>query len=451
MRLHLFEKVMKLSTGEKDELHSSDIAERFEADICVVSLAITESLPRMAVSSLQLLAAAVILFFFNKWLCISIIITTPLLLTAVKIPIERIQNLTRQIRHEASSIHSFIQEHIYNRIIVKSLEREDYVTRQLSYLQSTLKSKVEKRTRMSTISSSMSKLILSSGYLTAFLWGTVQLATGEITFGVMAAFLQLVGLIQRPLTRMGSDMSAISKLSIAIERLEELKGFKGRNEDSIKVIDKCCGVRLRRVTFSYPGQNKQIFKDFSAEFLPESVYAVTGPSGSGKTTLLKLIMALHPVEEGEIQLFTDTENISISKSTRGNIAFIPQGNSLFSGSLLYNILLGNPDASADDIKEAIYCSMSDEILEHLPEGLDTVIGEKGIGLSEGEAQRIAVARGLLRKGRILLLDEPTSALNETISLEMIRRIITRNRTRTIIIVTHNPVIASLCHHSITLS
>ncbi|MFA6593216.1 MAG: ATP-binding cassette domain-containing protein [Bacteroidales bacterium] len=263
------------------------------------------------------------------------------------------------------------------------------------------------------------------------------------------------------------------------------------------------GIRFDSVTFSYPDGSEPVISDFSYDFRPGSSTAVLGETGSGKSTLVRLILALLLPDKGRISIYSsgpakdspassdslsgsgstspsgsvsgsvsaqdrpsasgslpaqgspassgsgDSEEVTISPLTRCNIVYIPQGNTLMSGTIRENILLGNPDASETDLAEALHSAVADFVYA-LPSGLDTICGEHGEGLSEGQAQRIAIARGLLRPGGILLLDEPTSSLDNDTEKLLLERLASQNRGKTLILVTHREKTAALCRNSLTL-
>lgn len=204
------------------------------------------------------------------------------------------------------------------------------------------------------------------------------------------------------------------------------------------------GVRVENVTFTYPGGRRKVLEHFTYDFKPGSLTAVLGETGSGKSTLVRLILALLQPDGGNITLYDKTRPVPVSPLTRGNFVYVPQGNTLVSGTLRDNLLLGNPEATDGQMREALHTAAADFVRE-LPQGLDTPCGEMGTGISEGQAQRIAIARGLLRPGNIVLLDEPTSSLDSDTERTLLERLSHTIQGKTLIIITHQEQTARLCN------
>lgn len=282
-----------------------------------------------------------------------------------------------------------------------------------------------------------------TGYAVAFLWGVFGLRDGTVTFGMMAAFLQLVSQIQRPMVDLSRQIPAFIRVFTATERLAELTSLPLEPQGSPVRLDGSLGVRISHVSFSYQGNSRQILNDFTYDFRPGSLTAIVGETGVGKSTLIKLILALIRPDEGEITVYNGNEEVAVSPQTRCNLSYVPQGNTLFSGTIRDNLLIGNQHATEEDMRQALHTAVADFVFS-LPAGLDTVCGEQGTGLSEGQAQRIAIARGLLRPGNVLLLDEPSSALDSQTERELLERLSAEVKGKTVVLITHREKIAGLC-------
>ena len=210
------------------------------------------------------------------------------------------------------------------------------------------------------------------------------------------------------------------------------------------------GVQFKGVDYTYRDSSRKILDNLSVDFSPGSTTALVGETGAGKSTIMRLILAILSPDKGEVVMYNDNKSVKASPLTRCNIVYVPQGNTLMSGTIRENLLLGDPEASESQMEEALYLAAAD-FVKSLPDGLDTICGEKGSGLSEGQAQRIAIARALLRKGSLLLLDEPTSALDSQTEDTLINRLTSNLAGRTMIIVTHRESTAALCQNIIRLS
>ena len=260
----------------------------------------------------------------------------------------------------------------------------------------------------------------------------------------MTAFLQLVGQIQRPLLEMSEQLPSLFHCSASIDRLMEIEAMPGEEEGEALMMDGIAGVRLENLSFHYPDGEEMIFDNFSHDFKPGSRTAVIGETGIGKSTLIKLLMSLLQADSGKITLYDLKGNCAEASSrTRCNMVYVPQGNTLFSGSIRENLLMGKPDADESQMREALHRAAAD-FVDRMPEGLDSQCFEAGGGLSEGQAQRIAIARALLRPGSILLLDEFSSALDPETEELLLERLNDGSSDKTMIFITHRERVADYC-------
>ena len=274
------------------------------------------------------------------------------------------------------------------------------------------------------------------GYLLAFVWGGIGLRNGTITFGVMTSFLQLVSMIQGPILQLLNMVPEVIHATASIDRLEELE--QTTQEPTVARTGKTSskGINFNDVSFCYAKGDREILSHFTHEFKAGSKTAIMGETGIGKTTLFRLILGFIEPTSGEIEV-------------GGELCFVPQGNTLMSGTIRYNLQLAKPDATDNELREVLYTACADFVFD-LPDGLDTELGERGSGLSEGQAQRIAIARGLLHGGDILLLDEISSSLDEETERELYHRLFAVNPQKTILLITHRSVVGKLCDKVVKL-
>ena len=451
IRLRIFSHLFRRQMFDQKEMHSGDVTSRLEKDIEVVSDATTSVIPDICVTSAQLLGAFLLLYSMDARLAWALFLVTPLLLCVGKIISRKMRKMTLAIRQQESIIQMLVQETMEHNAVLRSLESGEWVTGRLDDMQQDLKVKINRRARFVMLSRLAMASSFSFGYIMAFIWGALQLRSGVITFGVMTSFLQLVSQMQQPILEIVNMLPQMIQAAASIDRLEELEQLKSEEElqgQGSRLSD-IPGIALHDVTFSYAQGDRQILSHFNHDFKPGSKTAMIGHTGVGKTTLFRLLLALIRPVQGTITIYNDRERQLVGEQTRGNFVFVPQGNTLMSGSIRYNLQLARPEATDEELSQVLHIAMADFVLE-LPDGLDTECGERGSGLSEGQAQRIAIARGLLRPGAILLLDEISSSLDEPTERELYSRLFHHCPDKTMIFITHRPVVCQLCDEILNL-
>jgi len=269
-----------------------------------------------------------------------------------------------------------------------------------------------------------------------------------LTFGGMTAFLQLVNKIQSPARQLTKLVPAFVSVFTASERLMELEENPLEQQgDPIEVVGPC-GIRLRQVSYRYDDGERGILKNLDFDFYPGSCTAILGETGAGKTTLVRMLLALLKPNTGSVEIYNDKESKELTPLMRTNFVYVPQGNTLLSGTIRENLLLGKVDATEEEMIEVLKKSCADFVF-HLPLGLDTLCSEQGGGLSEGQAQRIAIARSLLRDRSIMIFDEATSALDPHTERELLGNILS-NHDKTVIFITHRPAVVDYCDQTLTI-
>ncbi len=431
----LYVHLMESRWNGREAFHSGDLLNRIEADTASVTDAICRTAPTVLVTVVQLGGALYFLSRLDMRLTGILVFVMPVALLFSKSYVRKMRRMSREIRETDSRIQSHIQENLQHRVIVRTLEYTRPTEDKLAGLQGSLQEQVYRRTDFSVFSRSMVQIGFMTGYAVAFLWGIFGLRDGTVTFGMMAAFLQLVSQIQRPMVDMSRQIPAFIRVFTATERLAELTSLPQEPQGSPVRLGGVPGIRIEHLHFSYPDGTREVLCDFSHDFRPGSLTAIVGETGVGKSTLIKLILALVEPKKGKIVIYNDREAVEVSPQTRCNLSYVPQGNTLFSGTIRDNLLIGNPRATEEDMRRALHTAVADFVFA-LPEGLDTVCGEQGTGLSEGQAQRVAIARGLLRPGNILLLDEPSSALDSHTEQALLERLAAEVKGKTVILITH---------------
>ena len=486
MQQRMLDRILRSEWGGQERLHSGDVLNRLEFDVNTVVNFLTETLP----STLSVLAlffgAFFYLFSMDHTLAFIIVGIIPVFVAFSKIYVGQMRHLTRSVREADSKVQSVLQETIQHRMLIKTLESDDEMVNRLESTQGMLRRRVVKRTLFSVFSNLVLNFGFALGYLVAFLWAAVRMAAGTLSFGGMTAFLQLVNKIQTPARNLTRLAPAFVSVFTAAERLMELEEDPMEEQGDPIFMQAPCGIRLDNVSYHYDynkesnkeGENnnenknnnennnnnnnnnddskaenkdnvrRNVIKQLSFDFPPGTCTAILGETGAGKTTLVRLLLALLHPQEGKVSLYNEHESQTLSPLMRCNFVYVPQGNTLMSGTIRDNLRLGRLNATDDEMYAALDKSCA-QFVRELPQGLDTLCSEQGGGLSEGQAQRIAIARALLRDRQIMLFDEATSALDPDTERQLLQNILSTHE-KTVIFITHRPAVVDYCDQTLTL-
>ena len=417
------------------KMHSGDVLNRLFGDVGDIVSLMTEVVPSAVIIAVQFLASFIYLYVMDAALAIILIVSAPVLMLLSRYYFRKMRRIVRKIKDSNSALQSIIQESVQNKMVVKVMEQSDNMVGKLEKRQATLRWQIKKRARFSILSKVVVNVGFAGGYLAALVWGLFQLNDQIITVGVLMAFTQLISRIQRPLLDFARLLPTFVNSLTSAERLIELELLPMEEEKEPFHLKGKVGVRFQHVGYQYSKKGRKVLKDFSYDFKPGTFTAILGETGAGKTTLIRLMLALIRKGEGEVTIYDENGSYDVDVSTRCNFSYVPQGNSLFSGTIRENLLFGNPNATTAQMKEALHIAMADFVFE-LPDGIDTVCGEQGGGLSEGQAQRVAIARAIVRPSKVLLLDEATSALDIETEHALLMNIKERYKDSTVIFVTH---------------
>lgn len=448
MQQRMLAHILQAEWHSRERHHSGDVLNRLEIDVTTVVTFLTETLSNTLSVILMFVGAFACMFVMDHTLAVLLVAIMPVFLAASRIYVGRMRSLTRLVRDSDSHVQSAMQETVQHRMVVKTLEAGDDMVTRLESTQSELRSNVVKRTIFSIFSNFVLNLGFAIGYLVAFLWAAVRMSAGTLTFGGMTAFLQLVNKIQTPARNLTKLAPAFVGVLTAAERLIELLEEPLEPQGEHQRMQAPCGLRLQNVTYRYEDGTRNVVDNLSFDFAPGTCTAILGETGAGKTTVVRMLLALSRPTSGNIYIYNKVETRELTSLMRCNFVYVPQGNTLMSGTIRDNLLLGNPNASEAEMWEVLSRSCAD-FVRTFPLGLDAKCGEQGGGLSEGQAQRIAIARALLRKGSIMIFDEATSALDADTECRLLESLMHDNR-HTVIFITHRPAVLKYCTQTLQL-
>lgn len=439
----MLERVLRSEWQARNVRHSGDTINRLEGDVGVVVGFLTETLPSALATLMLFLGAFSYLYTMDPLLALITIAIVPVCVLLSKFYVKKMRRLNRDVRDSDSKIQSVMQETVQHATLIKTLESDSAMIGRLSASHAELRHNIVRRTMFSVLSNFTMNFGFAFSYLLTFAWSAVRLSAGTLTFGGMTAFMQLVTKIQGPARSLAKLLPRSVSVLTAAERLMELEDVPEEETGEPLAVDAPCGVYLDNVTFRYADDEHTVFNHFSYSFLPATATAVIGETGVGKTTLIRLLLALTRPTEGRVMIGQDEQHATeVTHLHRCNFVYVPQGNTLISGTIRDNLLLAKSDATDDELHHALHTSCADFVFT-LPKQLDTLCSEGGGGLSEGQMQRIAIARALLRDRPVMLFDEATSALDPETERLLLQNIMQR-QDKTVIFITHRMAVCDYC-------
>lgn len=454
LRGRLFSQILKKDYRTVTACHSGELMTKLTSDVSVVAGGVTSILPSAAAMATRLTAAFAVLLTLDRSFTLILAAAGLLLFLFTRIFRGMMKRLHKRVQETDGRVRAFMQETIENLLVVKVFGVDGKLERASDSLQKDYYDAVLTRNRWSVFANIGFSMAFSFGYLFAILWSGFRLCAGTISFGTLTAVIQLVNQVQVPFTGLSGLMPLYYSVLASAERLIEIENMpESRTLNPPDLDIKALGedfssIRFSDVSFDYGRET--VLKDVSFEIKKNDFVLISGISGIGKTTLLELMVGVLTPEEGEIRLRFGEKTCAVDRYTRPLFAYVPQGNMLMSGTIRDNIRLVVEAASDDEIMEAARLSCADGFIRELPEGLDTVLTESGGGLSEGQLQRLAVARAVLSGAQVLLLDEATSALDERTEAQLLKNI-RGLKDKTCIIISHKRAARSICSRELKIS
>ena len=450
LRYGTFAQVLRSTWTGKEAYRSGDAVNRLEEDVRVVTDILCTRIPEVVITLVQLVAASAYLLMMAPNLLWVLIVLMVVALAGSRLFFRTMRRLTERIRKQDAEIQQLMQENLQKRLVVLTLIGAERVLTRLGLLQKDVQGQTITRIKYNTVARAFMIFGFMSGYAAAFLWGVLGIRSGLVTYGMMTAFLQLVGQVQRPIAELARQIPAFIHATTSVERLMDLRSLEQEADETPVALSGAPGIRCADVSFAYPDRDETILADFNHDFAPGTMTVIMGPTGAGKSTLSRLVLGLLKPTAGSVTLYGPEGEFPAGPAVRGNFLYVPQGNSLLSGTIRENLLLARADASEEDLREALHTAVADFVFD-LPQGLDTPCGETGSGLSEGQCQRIAVARALLREGGILILDEATSALDAETEETLLDRLYSRfHGSRTLLFISHRDAISARADNTLRI-
>lgn len=416
--------------------HSGELINRLNNDVRIVDEGLLMILPGLSSMIARIVGAAAALLTLEPLFAGALLAAGGLLVAFTALARRQLKKLHKQVSEAEGKVSGLLQETLEKLLLVQAMDLSQEMERRTDAALETRYDLQSKRRRVSLIANTGVSVVYYLAGFVALIWCAARLLGGSMTFGDLTAVTQLVNQLQSPFVNLSGVIPKYTAMIAAAERLMELDALEeeapARCGVDYDTLDAICG---EGVTFAY--DREEVLTDLTFRLEKGSFAAVTAPSGKGKSTLLKLLLGIFPTDSGLLYLQSGEKRIPIGRETRKLFAYVPQGNLLFSGTIRENLLVTNPDAPDEELRQAVSVSCMDEYLDLLPQGLDTVLSENGGGLSEGQAQRLAIARAVLGGAPVLLLDEATSALDAETEKRVLERI-RALKDRTCIAVTHRP-------------
>ena len=445
IRTKVYDSIVRGVWRKITSYHSGDIVTRLTSDIGSVSDGISSIIPNTLLLATRLIIAFCVLFYFDRFLALAALLLGPFGVILSLLFSGKLKEYQTELNQTESEYRAFLQETVENISVVKTFRQEDRCSDTLARLRDKRLNIVIKRNRLKMAMNLCVRAVFYLGYITAFAWSIYRLSTNSITYGTMTVFLSLVAQVQGPIIDLGNMIPQFISVLASAGRVMELDGFEAEHHGEEKIPDSAhgIGVILQNVSFGYTDET--VFQNINLDIGTNEIVGIVGVSGTGKTTLACLILQLLQPDSGRLAFYDDygtTEDASTG--TRRFISYVPQGNTLISGTIADNLRAGKADATDEQMRCALHIAGCGSFVDRLENGIDTCIGENALGLSEGQAQRIGIARAVVKNAPILILDEATSALDPETEEQVLRRLKESGLLHTCIIITHRRSMLASC-------
>ena len=444
IQAEVYRRVLSTDWESLESFRSGDLMQRLTGDVSTVSGGVTGFVPSLISSGVQFVGALAIMLYYDPTMAVIALLGVPVSAVSSRVLLGRMRGYNRRMKDLSGEVMSFYEDSLSNLTSVKAFGITDLFSGMMTDLQGRYREEYLQYNRFSVRTSAFLSLVGMAVSACCFGWGVYRLWSGAITYGTMTMFLQLAASLSSAFSSLISLVSTAVSLSTSAGRIMAVVQLPEEEQDGPDLRDEPeLTLELHQVDFAYhTGETVLHGADLTAG--PGELIAVTGPSGEGKTTLLRILLGLVRPRSGRAVLRTTESELPLSAATRSAFAYVPQGNSMFAGTIEDNLRLTKPDAAPEELERVLRTACAWDFVQELPGALQYAVGGRGKGLSEGQAQRLAVARALLRGAPILLLDEATSALDEATEERMLRNLMDSGLVHTCIFVTHRPGTMKFC-------
>lgn len=453
LKKYLLDLVISKDYQKVTSYHTGDLQNRMFNDVRLVATGFTTIIPEAAYFGAKLLSSLIYLIIIDKIFALIFVVGGCAVFLITRLFRKTLKKLHKNVQETEGKTRSFIQEILTNLLVIKAFSVEDRINDTTDELQEYNFGARMKKRNFSICANVGLGAVFSVGTVFAIAFGAYSILFKGMTYGTVTAIIQLVNQVQSPFVSLSGIMPKYYTTLASAERLMELDDLPNETQknateiDAVKVYQELKSIDFNHISFKY--DRDIILDNTSLKINKGDFVAIMGISGIGKSTLLKLLLGVFNLNSGSITLETDSGSIPIDKNTRKLFSYVPQGNMLISGTIRDNITFINQNASDEEIEQAIRISCSKQFIDELPSGIETVIGEKGLGLSEGQVQRLAIARSLLANAPVILLDEATSALDENTEKEFLQNL-KELKNVTCVIVSHKMAALEICNKKIQI-
>lgn len=449
IRKEVFSHILKGKWRETGSIHTGDLNTRITSDCDNIASGVVDVFPGLSVLIIDILITFFTLYRYSISLAFFSLLFAPVGIIFSFVIGGSLRKIQKKLQKSESKYRSFIQESLSNLLIVKAFKGEEYASDRLEELKKDRFFWVKKKSRINMISSNAIEISFNIGYMVAFLVGVIGISKNTITYGGMTVFLMLVNRIQGPLMEMMGYLPKMASIISSGERIREIESIKEEIALNQTRLSEKIDINIKNVTFAY--DEEIILENIDIDIKNGEFIGIMGESGIGKTTFIRLIMGFLEPLSGEMTL-SDKENINeIDGGSRKYMSYVPQGNTVFSGTIADALRLGKKDATEEEIIDALKKAQIYDAIIKLPDGINSYMGEKGNGFSEGQIQRIAIARALVKKAPILILDEATSGLDEKTEIRVLQEIKSLDYKPICLFISHRKSILEYCDRYITIN